>query len=108
MWDPVGSGGRGVWIDDVISFRASLSDTLARLEKVLYQLRDFGLQLKAKKSVRSREDIGSSDLACAGLGKTSAPVCGFHGLLSSFHPGLSWSVGATGGIDPEGGPVCLD
>ena len=56
--------------------------------------------------VQSGEDIGGSDLACTGLGKTSAPVCRFHWLLSSVHPGLCWSVGATDGIDPERGPVC--
>ena len=43
---------------------------------------------------------------CTGLGKTSAPVCRFHWLLSLVHPGLCWSVGATDGIDPERCPVC--
>ena len=38
-----------VYLDDVISFGASISEALARLEEVLCQLNDFGLQLKAKK-----------------------------------------------------------
>ena len=36
-----------VYIDDVISFGASISEALARLEEVLCRLSDFGLQLKA-------------------------------------------------------------
>ena len=38
-----------VYLDDVIYFRASISEVLARLEEVLCRLSDFGLQLKAKK-----------------------------------------------------------
>ena len=36
-------------LDDVISFGASISEALARLEEVLCRLSYFGLQLKAKK-----------------------------------------------------------
>ena len=38
-----------VYLDDVISFRVSISEALARLEEVLCRLSDFGLQLKARK-----------------------------------------------------------
>ena len=38
-----------VYLDDVISFGGSVTEALARLEEVLCQLINFGLQLKAKK-----------------------------------------------------------
>ena len=38
-----------VYLDDVISFGASISEALVRLEEVLCRLSNFGLQLKAKK-----------------------------------------------------------
>ena len=80
-----------VYLDDVISFGASVSEALGRLEEVLCRLSDFGLQLKAKKCNFMQTE-----------------VCGFCWLLSSVHPRLCWSVGAPGGINPKGGPVCLD
>ena len=72
-----------VYLDDVISFGASISEALTRLEEVLCRLSDFGLQLKAKMctfmqtevaflghivGVRTGQDFSGPELACAGLG----------------------------------------
>ena len=60
-----------VYLDDVISFGASVSEALARLEKVLCRLSDFGLQLKAKKCTLMQTEVaflghmvGRTGLAC--------------------------------------------
>ena len=60
-----------VYLDDVISFGASVSDALARLEEVLCRLSDFGLQLKAKKCTSMQTEVtflghivGRTGLAC--------------------------------------------
>ena len=42
---------------DVISFGASISEALARLEEVLCRLSDFGLQLKAKKCTFMQTEV---------------------------------------------------
>ena len=65
-----------VYLDEVISFGKSVPEALGRLEEVLAQLSDFGLQLKAKKccifrthsrsgrpSMRPGKTVGSSKLA---------------------------------------------
>ena len=47
-----------VYWDDVISFRKSIPEALARLEEVLVCLSDFGLQLKAKKCTFMQTEVG--------------------------------------------------
>ena len=61
-----------VYLDDVISFGASISEALARLEEVLCRLSDFGLQLKVKKCTFMQTEVaflghivGRTGLACA-------------------------------------------
>ena len=61
----------GLPSDDVISFGASISEALARLEEVLCRLSDFGLQLKAKKCTFMQMEaaflvhiVGRTGLAC--------------------------------------------
>ena len=46
-----------VYFDDVISFRASISETLARLEEAMCRLSDFGLQLEAKKCTFMQTEV---------------------------------------------------
>ena len=60
-----------VYLDDVISFRASIPEALARLEEVLCRLSDFGLQLKVKKFTFMQTEVdflghivGRTGLAC--------------------------------------------
>ena len=60
-----------VYLDDVISFGGSVPEALARLEKVLSLLGEFGLQLKAKKCtfmktevIFLRHIVGRTGLAC--------------------------------------------
>ena len=60
-----------VYLDDVISFGASISEALARLEEVLCRLSDFGLQLKARKCTFMQTEVaflghivGWTGLAC--------------------------------------------
>ena len=60
-----------VYLDDVISFGASISEALARLEEVLCRLSDFGLQLNAKKCTFMQTEVaflghivGRTGLAC--------------------------------------------
>ena len=60
-----------VYLDDVISFRRSIPEALARLEEVLGRLSDFGLQLKAKKCTFMQTEViflghivGRTGLAC--------------------------------------------
>ena len=67
-----------VYIDDVISFGASVSEALGRLEEVLCRLSDLGLQLKAKKCTFMQTEmaflghlVGRTGLACD-PGKISA------------------------------------
>ena len=67
-----------VYLDDVISFGASVSEALVRLEEVLCRLSDFGLQLKAKKCTFMQTEVaflghivGRAGLACD-PGKLSA------------------------------------
>ena len=62
---------RLVYLDDVISFGASISEALARLEEVLCRLSDVGLQLKAKKCTFMQTEVaflghivGWTGLAC--------------------------------------------
>ena len=62
-----------LYLDDVISFGASIPEALARLEEVLCQLSDFGLQLKAKKCKFMQTEVaflghivGRTGLACDG------------------------------------------
>ena len=59
------------YLDDVISFGASISEALARLEEILCRLTDFGLQLKAKKCTFMQTEVaflghivGRAGLAC--------------------------------------------
>ena len=83
-----------VYLDDVISFVASVAEALIHL--VLCRLSDFGLQLKAKKCTFMQTEVaflryivGRTDLACDPEKiSAGAPVCGVYQLLSSFHPGL--------------------
>ena len=60
-----------VYLDDVISFRRSIPEALARLEEVLGRLSDFGLQLKTKKCTFMQTEViflghivGRTGLAC--------------------------------------------
>ena len=57
-----------VYLDDVISFGGSVTEALARLEEVLCQLSNFGLQLKAKfmqtEVVFLGHIVGRTGLAC--------------------------------------------
>ena len=60
-----------VYLDDVISFGASISEALVRLEEVLCRLSDFGLQLKAKRCTFMPTEVaflghivGRTGLAC--------------------------------------------
>ena len=60
-----------VYLDDVISFGASISEALTRLEEVLCRLSHFGLQLKAKKCTFMQTEVhflghivGRTGLAC--------------------------------------------
>ena len=60
-----------VYLDDVISFGGSITETLTRLEEVLSHLSDFGLQLKAKKYTFMQTEViflghivGRTGLAC--------------------------------------------
>ena len=46
-----------VYRDDVISFGASISEALDRMGEVLCRLRDFGLQLKAKKCTFMQTEV---------------------------------------------------
>ena len=50
---------RLVYLDDVISFGKSVPEPLVRLEEVLARLRDFGLQLKAKKCTFMQRKLDS-------------------------------------------------
>ena len=59
------------YLDDIISFGASILEALARLEEVLCRLSDFGLQLKAKKCTFIQTEVaflghivGRTGLAC--------------------------------------------
>ena len=90
-----------VYLDDVISFGATVSEALFRLEEVLEQLSDFGLQLKAKKCTFMQTEvgflghiIGRTGLACD-PGKVSAvrawhapgsvkQVCQFVGFIGYY------------------------
>ena len=56
--------GRGAWftLDDVISFGASVSEALIRLEEVLCRPSDFGLQLKAKKCTFMQTGVAFQDI----------------------------------------------
>ena len=72
-----------VYLDDVISFRKSIPEALARLEEVLARLSDFDLQLKAKKCTFMQTEVGflghivgRTGLACDPA-KLSA-VCNWH------------------------------
>ena len=47
-----------VYLDNVISFRKSIPEALARLEEVLARLSDYGLQLKAKKCTFMQTKLG--------------------------------------------------
>ena len=47
-----------VYLDDVISFGATVSEVLFRLEEVLDRLSDFGLQLKVKKCTFMQTEVG--------------------------------------------------
>ena len=60
-----------VYLDDVISFRTSIPEALARLEEVVSRPNDFGLQLKAKKCTFMQTEVaflghivGRTGLAC--------------------------------------------
>ena len=60
-----------LYLDDVISFRKSVPEALGRLEEVLAQLSDFGLQLKTKKCTFMQTEVaffghifGRTGLAC--------------------------------------------
>ena len=59
-----------VYLDDVISFGGTVPEALARLEKVLGRLHNFGLQLKAKKCTFMETEVflghivGRTGLAC--------------------------------------------
>ena len=60
-----------VYLDDVISFGKSVPEALGRLEEVLAQLSDFGLQLKAKQCTFMQTEVaflghivGRTGLAC--------------------------------------------
>ena len=58
-----------VYLDDVISFGASISEALARLEEVLCRLSDFGLQLKNCTFMQTEvaylgHIVGRTSLAC--------------------------------------------
>ena len=60
-----------VYLDDVISFGASIPEALARQEEVLCRLSDFRLQLKAKKCTFMQREVaflghivGRTGLAC--------------------------------------------
>ena len=60
-----------VYLDDVISFGGSVTEALARLEEVLCQLSNFGLQLKAKTCTFMQTEVvflghivGRTGLAC--------------------------------------------
>ena len=64
-----------VYLHDVISFGASISEALARLEEVLCRLSDFRLQLNAKKCTFMQTEVaflghivGRTGLACTRLG----------------------------------------
>ena len=45
------------YLDDVISFGATVSEALFRLEEVVDRLRDFGLQFKAKKCTFMQTEV---------------------------------------------------
>ena len=114
--------------DDVISFGASISEALARLEEVLCRLSDFGLQLKANKCTFMQTEVaflghivGQTGLACdpekisavcnwqcTELSEGSTPVRRFYRLLSPVRVGLCGLVGASGDFDSEGGSFRLD
>ena len=60
-----------VYLDDVISFGATITEALVRLEEVLSRLSNFGLQLKAKKCTFMQTEVvflghivGRTGLAC--------------------------------------------
>ena len=60
-----------VYLDDIISFGGSVTEALARLEEVLCQLSNFGVQLKAKKCTFIQTEVvflghivGHTGLAC--------------------------------------------
>ena len=60
-----------VYLDDVISFGGTVTEALERLEEVLCRLRNFGLQLKAKKCTFMQTEVvflghivGRTGLAC--------------------------------------------
>ena len=91
-----------VYLDDVISFGASISEALARLEEVLCRLSDFGLQLKAKKCTFMQTEVaflghivGRTGLACdpekiSAVQYWHAPssvkgVCQFVGFIGYYH-----------------------
>ena len=112
-----------IYLDDVISFGASISEALARLEEVLCRLSDFGLQLKAKKCTFMQTEVaflghisGRTGLACdpekisavRNWHERSTPIRRFYRLLSPVRSGLCGLVGANGSLNPEGGPLRLD
>ena len=90
-----------VYLDDAISFGASIPEALARLEEVLCRLSDFGLQLKAKKCTYMQTEVaflghivGRTGLACdpekiSAVWKWHAPdkvkaVCQFVGFVGYY------------------------
>ena len=76
-----------VYLDDVISFGASVSEALVRWKRYSVRLSDFGLQLKAKKCTFMQTEVaflghivGRAGLACD-PGKISV-VWAWHALGS--------------------------
>ena len=100
-----------VYLDDVISFGASVSEALARLEEVLCQLSDFGLQLKANKCTFMQTEVaflghivGQTGLACdpenisavrnwhaSGSVKQVCQFVGFIGYYRWFIQDVAWT-----------------
>ena len=62
-----------VYLDDVISFSASISEALIRLEEVLCRLSDFGLQLKAKKCIFMQTEVAFLGHILGRIGLTCDP-----------------------------------
>ena len=75
-----------VYLDDVISFSASISEALIRLEEVLCRLSDFGLQLKAKKCIFMQTEVAFLGHILGRIGTPGSikQVCQFVGLSATI------------------------
>ena len=107
-----------VYLDDVISVGVSVSEALACLEEVLCLLSYFGLQLKPKKCTFMETEVaflghivGRTGLACnpekilvVRAWHAPGPVKQVHQFVGciGYYRRFSWSVGALGGLDPQG------